>query len=198
MGQGLEPLTADLCLSSRSQPPQLPSRADFFEQSKKRNVFRASTATTTTTKNTKAARAAAAQLQPQLLLSPLRGPSTVTTTTTLVRKPLPARTWTKWHQTARPRTTLTASGIGCSVTRVPRATTTTTTRVHRRPPARVTVTTTGIRTWTNCQQRWPQQREQWQQKGHQGDDDDDTRSRSTILSSMLPDFPSNANTMEFG
>lgn len=197
MGQGLEPLTADLCLSSRSQPPQLPSRADFFEQSKKRNVFRASTATTTTTtKNTKAARAAAAQLQPQLLLSPLRGPSTTTTTTTLVRKPLPARTWIKWHQTARPRT-LTASGIGCSVTRVPRATTRTT-RVHRRPPARVTVTTTGIRTWTNCQQRWPQQREQWQQKGHQGDDDDDTRSRSTILSSMLPDFPSNANTMEFG
>lgn len=193
MGQGLEPLTADLCLSSRSQPPQLPSRADFFEQSKKRNVFRASTASTTT-KNTKAARAA--QLQPQLLLSPLRRPST-TTTTTLVRKSLPARTWTKWHQTARPRTTLTASGIGCSVTRVPRATTRTT-RVHRRPPARVTVTTTGIRTWTNCQQRWPQQREQWQQKGHQGDDDDDTRSRSTILSSMLPDFPSNANTMEFG
>lgn len=195
MGQGLEPLTADLCLSSRSQPPQLPSRADFFEQSKKRNVFRASTATTT--ENSKAARAA--QLQPQLLLSPLRGPSTVTTTTTtLVRKPLPARTWTKWHQTARPRTTLTASGIGCSVTRVPRATTTTTTRVHRRLPARVTVTTTGIRTWTNCQQRWPQQREQWQQKGQQSDDDDDTRSRSTILSSMLPDFPSNANTMEFG
>lgn len=192
MGQGLEPLTADLCLSSRSQPPQLPSRADFFEQSKKRNVFRASTATTTT-KYTKAARAAAAQLQ--LLLSPLRGPST--TTTTLVRKPLPARTWTKWHQTARPRTTLTASGIGCSVKIVPRATTRTT-KVHRRPPARVTVTTTGIRTWTNCQQRWPQQREQWQQKGHQGDDDDDTRPRSTILSSMLPDFPSNANTMEFG
>lgn len=133
MGQGLEPLTADLCLSSRSQPPQLPSRADFFEQSKKRNVFRASTATTTTTtKNTKAARAAAAQLQPQLLLSPLRGPSTTTTTTTLVRKPLPAGTWIKWHQTARPRTTLTASGIGCSVTRVPRATTRIT-RVHRRP-----------------------------------------------------------------
>lgn len=192
MGQGLEPLTADLCLSSRSQPPQLPSRADFFEQSKKRNVFRASTATTT--KNTKAARAA--QLQPQLLLSPLRRPSTATTTT-LVRKPLPARTWTKWHQTARPRTTLTASGIGCSVTIVPRAITRTT-RVHRRLPARVTVTTTGIRTWTNCQHRWPQQREQWQQKGHQGDDDDDTRSRSTILSSMLPDFLSNANTMEFG
>lgn len=194
MGQGLEPLTADLCLSSRSQPPQLPSRADFFEQSKKRNVFRASTATTTTTTNTKAARAAAAQLQP-LLLSPLRGrrPSTATT----VRKPLPARTWTKWHQTA-PRTTLTASGIGCSVART--KATTTTTRVHRRPPvaARVT-TTTGIRTWT-CRQkrRWPQQAGaggQWQgQQGHQGDDD----TRSITLSSMLPDFPSNANTMEFG
>lgn len=188
MGQGLEPLTADLCLSSRSQPPQLPSRADFFEQSKKRNVFRASTATatTTTTTNTKAARAA--QLQP-LLLSPLRGrrPSTV-------RKPLPARSWTKWHQTA-PRT-LTASGIGCIVA----PTKATTTRVHRRPPAAARVTTTtGIRTWTCRQQkrRWPQQAGggQWQgQQGHQGDDD----TRSTTLSSMLSDFPSNANTMEFG
>lgn len=192
MGQGLEPLTADLCLSSRSQPPQLPSRADFFEQSKKRNVFKASTATTTTT-NRKAA--TAAQLQP-LLLSPLRGrrPSTATT----VRKPLPARTWTKWHQTA-PRTTLTASGIGCSVATT-KATTTTTTRVHRRPPAEARVTTTtGIRTWT-CRQkrRWQQQPGaggQWQeQQGHQGDDD----TRSITLSSMLPDFPSNANTMEFG
>lgn len=195
MGQGLEPLTADLCLSSRSQPPQLPSRADFFEQSKKRNVFRASTATTTTT-NTKAARAA--QLQP-LLLSPLRGrrPSTV-------RKPLPAtRTWTKWHQTA-PRTTLTASGIGCSSVATTKATTTTTTttRVHRRPPAGARVTTTtGIRTWNCCRQqhkrRWPQQAGgggQWQQQGHQSDDD----TRSITLSSMLPDFPSNANTMEFG
>lgn len=192
MGQGLEPLTADLCLSSRSQPPQLPSRADFFEQSKKRNVFRASTATTTTT-NTKAARAA--QLQP-LLLSPLRGrrPSTV-------RKPLPATwTWTKWHQTA-PRTTLTASGIGCSSVATTKATTTTT-RVHRRPPAGARVTTTtGIRTWNCCRQqqhkrRWPQQAGggQWQQQGHQGDDD----TRSITLSSMLPDFPSNANTMEFG
>lgn len=190
MGQGLEPLTADLCLSSRSQPPQLPSRADFFEQSKKRNVFKASTATTTTT-NTKAARAAA-QLQP-LLLSPLRGrrPSTA------VRKPLPARSWTKWHQTA-PRT-LTASGIGCSANT--KATkTTTTTRVHRRPPAAARVTTTtGIRTWTCRQQkrRWPQQAGggQWlAQQGHQGDDD----TRSSTLSSMLSDFPSNANTMEFG
>lgn len=189
MGQGLEPLTADLCLSSRSQPPQLPSRADFFEKSKKRNVFKASTATTTTTTNTKAARAAA-QLQP-LLLSPLRGrrPSTV-------RKPLPARSWTKWHQTA-PRT-LTASGIGCSANT--KATTTTTTKVHRRPPAAARVTTTtGIRTWTCRQQkrRWPQQARggQWQgQQGHQGDDD----TRSSTLSSMLSDFPSNANTMEFG
>lgn len=186
MGQGLEPLTADLCLSSRSQPPQLPSRADFFEQSKKRNVFKASTATTTTT-NTKTARAAA-QLQP-LLLSPLRRPSTV-------RKPLPARSWTKWHQTA-PRT-LTASGIGCSANT--KATKTTTTRVHRRPPAAARVTTTtGIRTWTCRQQkrRWPQQAGggQWQgQQGHQGDDD----TRSSTLSSMLSDFPSNANTMEFG
>uniref|UniRef100_A0A182TVH0 Uncharacterized protein n=1 Tax=Anopheles melas TaxID=34690 RepID=A0A182TVH0_9DIPT len=35
MGQGLEPSTADLFLFSRSQPPQLPSRTDFFERSKK-------------------------------------------------------------------------------------------------------------------------------------------------------------------
>lgn len=170
MGQGLEPLTADLCLSSRSQPPQLPSRADFFEQSKKRNVSRASTATTAT-----ATAKAAAQLQP-LLLSP-RGRKGTTL------KPLPARTWTKWHQTASTPRTLTASGsirIGCS--------TTTTSKVHRRPPARVT-TTTGIRAWTYQQTRWPQQGQRRQ--GHQGD------TRST-LSSMLPDFPSNANTMEFG
>lgn len=181
MGQGLEPLTADLCLSSRSQPPQLPSRADFFEQSKKRNVFRASTATrtTTTTTNTKAA---AAQLQP-LLLSPLRRRPSRT-----VLKPLPARSWTKWHQTVRTLTS--ASGIGCSVTAT--TTTTTTSVQHRRPPT-ARVTTTGIRAWT-CQQkrRWPQQGAQWQ--GQQGDDD----TRSTTLSSMLPDFPSNANTMEFG
>lgn len=189
MGQGLEPLTADLCLSSRSQPPQLPSRADFFEQSKKRNVFRASTATTiTTTTNTKAARAAAAaQLQP-LLLSPLRGrrPSTA-------RKPLPARSWTKWHQTA-PRT-LTASGIGCIVATT-KATTKISTKVHRRPSAARVTTTTGIRTWTGQKKRWPQQGVgQWQgQQGHQGDDD----TRSSTLSSMLSDFPSNANTMEFG
>lgn len=193
MGQGLEPLTADLCLSSRSQPPQLPSRADFFEQSKKRNVFRASTATTattTTTANTKAARAAA-QLQP-LLLSPLRERGRRPSTTVL--KPLPARTWTKWHHTA-PRT-LTASGIGC-IAKAKATTVTTKTRVHRRLPAARVTTTTGIRTWT-CQQkrRWPQQGGgQWQGlRGHQADDD----TRSNTLSSMLPDFPSNANTMEFG
>lgn len=46
MGQGLEPLTADLCLSSRSQPPQLPSRTDFFEQSK--NVFKVAAESITT------------------------------------------------------------------------------------------------------------------------------------------------------
>lgn len=149
MGQGLEPLTADLCLSSRSQPPQLPSRADFFEQSKKRNVFRASTVTTTTE--------TAAQLQPLLLSRRGR------------RKPLPAgrqQRSTRWHQPA----TLTASGrrIGCAT--------------------RVTVSTrpTGTTTTTTCQRRW-----WWPQQGQQGD------TRST-LSSMLPDFPSNANTMEFG
>lgn len=147
MGQGLEPLTADLCLSSRSQPPQLPSRADFFEQSKKRNVSGASTVTTTSE--------AAAQLQPLLLVR--------------ARKPLPAgqqqqrQRSTRWHQPA----TLTASG--------------------RRIGTRVTVSTrpTGTTT-TTCQRRW-----WWPQQGQQGD------TRST-LSSMLPDFPSNANTMEFG
>lgn len=75
MGQGLEPLTADLCLSSRSQPPQLPSRTDFFEQSK--NVFKVAAKSITT---------AAPQQQKQLSILPLRripGRRTYTTTTTL-------------------------------------------------------------------------------------------------------------------
>lgn len=61
MGQGLEPLTADLCLSSRSQPPQLPSRTDFFEQSK--NVFKVAAESITTE---------APQQQQQLSILPLR------------------------------------------------------------------------------------------------------------------------------
>lgn len=68
MGQGLEPLTADLCLSSRSQPPQLPSRTKFFEQSK--NVFKVAAKSITT--------AAAPQQQKQqlsLLLLSLRSKS---------------------------------------------------------------------------------------------------------------------------
>lgn len=68
MGQGLEPLTADLCLSSRSQPPQLPSRTEFFEQSK--NVFKVAAKSITT--------AAAPQQQKQqlsLLLLSLRSKS---------------------------------------------------------------------------------------------------------------------------
>lgn len=164
MGQGLEPLTADLCLSSRSQPPQLPSRTDFFEQSKKKNVFRASTnhsnATTATT-----LKAAAAQL--------LLGRSGTPV------KPLPPGSPARrWHQTA----CLTAASGTSPIVR------------HRRPPqARVTAAvTTKRRTSTttkkptgNCR-RWPKQ--QCQQQG-------DTRS---TLSSMLPDFPSTANTMEFG
>lgn len=40
MGQGLEPSTADLFLFSRSQPPPLPSRTDFFERSKKQTHTR--------------------------------------------------------------------------------------------------------------------------------------------------------------
>lgn len=76
MGQGLEPLTADLCLSSRSQPPQLPSRTDFFEQSK--NVFKAASKGITT--------AAAPKQQQQVTQLPLRnipGRRTYTTTTTI-------------------------------------------------------------------------------------------------------------------
>lgn len=65
MGQGLEPLTADLCLSSRSQPPQLPSRTDFFEQSKKKNVSRVAAKRTTTA-------ARLQQQQQQLLQLPLQ------------------------------------------------------------------------------------------------------------------------------
>lgn len=73
MGQGLEPLTADLCLSSRSQPPQLPSRTDFFEQSK--NVFKVVS---------KGIITAAAKQQQQVSNPPLRkipGRRTYTTTT---------------------------------------------------------------------------------------------------------------------
>lgn len=160
MGQGLEPLTADLCLSSRSQPPQLPSRTDFFEQSKKKNVFRASTNHSNATTTLKAAAAA------QLLLGRSGTPV----------KPLPPGSPARrWHQTAY---LTAASGTSPNVR-------------HRRPPqARVTAAvTTRRRTTTkkptgNCR-RWPKQQCQ------QGD------TRST-LSSMLPDFPSTANTMEFG
>lgn len=162
MGQGLEPLTADLCLSSRSQPPQLPSRTDFFEQSKKKNVFRASTNHSNATTTLEAAASAAAQL--------LLGRSGTPV------KPLPPGSPARrWHQTA---CLTAASGTSPNVR-------------HRRPPqARVTAAvTTRRRTTTkkptgNCR-RWPKQQCQ------QGD------TRST-LSSMLPDFPSTANTMEFG
>lgn len=150
MGQGLEPLTADLCLSSRSQPPQLPSRADFFEQSKKRNVFRASTeVTTTTASSTKAAAAPRVR----------RGHPTV--------KPLPAGHHRRWHQTTPRR-------ISARVRRL-------SARVHL-----VTVPAKPTGTCQQKQQRW------WPQRGQLKGD-----TRST-LSSMLPDFPSNANTMEFG
>lgn len=150
MGQGLEPLTADLCLSSRSQPPQLPSRADFFEQSKKRNVFKASTVaatatSTTSTSSTKALLPTSLRLRGQ----GRRGRPTV--------KPLPAG-----HQ---------RNGA-----RVRRESSSSSARVHL----------------ATCQKQ-KQQLRWWPQRGQRNQGD----TRST-LSSMLPDFPSNANTMEFG
>lgn len=191
MGQGLEPLTADLCLSSRSQPPQLPSRTDFFEQSKKKNVFRASTvttkATTTTTttasnKTSKAGNTEAAQLlspQQQLPLLLLLSQTPV--------KPLPAR-----HRHQKTRTALTASSgrscKGCNQSAPIRI-------LHRTSDVATRVTTTTKPTAGKHRREHQHQKRRswWPHQEPTGRDD--TRS---ILSSMLPDFPSNANTMEFG
>lgn len=67
MGQGLEPLTADLCLSSRSQPPQLPSRTEFFEQSK--NAFKVAAKSITTAAESSQQQEQQLSLLPLLLLS---------------------------------------------------------------------------------------------------------------------------------
>lgn len=162
MGQGLEPLTADLCLSSRSQPPQLPSRTDFFEQSKKKNVFRAST------NRSNATTLKAAQLQLGRSGTPV--------------KPLPPGSPARrCHQTALTAASGTSPNVRHRRPPQARVTATVTTRTRRR-----TTTTTKEKTTGNCRRWWPKQ--QCQQQG-------DTRS---TLSSMLPDFPSTANTMEFG
>lgn len=171
MGQGLEPLTADLCLSSRSQPPQLPSRTDFFEQSKKKNVFRATAATTTATTTT-------AQLL-TLLLQP--SPAGITAR----RTPLPPRNLLGREQTTVSTRTQVPGGSSATPTAG------TTGAIGRNlccrplPPLNTTGTTTTTRTAAGVRGsfRW---------SPHQGHD---TR---TSLSSMLPDFPSNAHTMEFG
>lgn len=44
MGQGLEPPTTDLFLFTRSQPPPLPSRTNFFEATSKERARHSSTA----------------------------------------------------------------------------------------------------------------------------------------------------------